>query len=86
MLVALNGYSENDAMWGLGTYVVLAVILTAAMAAGAGVTTRALIGKQMSALVSSLIAISLFSIGGVIAGIVCSLIGVGVAEFVRVMF
>nr|MBA3352879.1 hypothetical protein [Blastocatellia bacterium] len=40
MLLAMNGYSESDATYGLGAYIVLAVIVTLLM------STLAVVGVQ----------------------------------------
>jgi hypothetical protein len=85
-VVAMNGFSESAAMWGFGTYVVLAVIVVAGMTAGAMFVTRVLVRKGMSPVLSSLIAIPAFVIVGIVGEVLCSLIGAGVAEFVRVTF
>jgi hypothetical protein len=86
MLVAMNGFSETDATWGLGTYVVLMVVFTAAAGAGAAVMTSRLASRGRGKAVAMLIAIPLFCIGGVLAEIVAGVIGVAVAEIARVNF
>ena len=86
MLIAMNGYSEKDATWGLGVYILLALIVAILTSIGALLSVGFLIKKQFSPVVSALIAIAAFSIIGIIAEIVCSLIGVGVAEIVRVNY
>lgn len=86
MLIAMNGYSESDATWGLGVYAVAA--LTAAIATGFGAVyfAKYLFKKNKSPLTALLISIALFSLIGSVLQVICSLIGVGVAEFVRVRF
>lgn len=86
MLVAMNGYGESDAAWGLGAYTLLSIVTTVAIALGAFFVTGRLLKNEFSPLASSLIAIVIFSIVGVVLEIVSSLIGVAVAEFVRVKF
>ena len=83
MLIAMNGYSESDATWGLIVYGLFALIVAVAMSLGASFLVGFLTKKHYSALVSSLIAIASFSILGIVAEIVCGLLGVGVAEVVR---
>lgn len=84
MIIAMNGYSESDATWGLGVYVLLALIAAATTSGGAVLMTGSLIKKHFAPLVSVLIATPVFSLLGFALYIVCSFIGVGVAEFVRV--
>ena len=86
MLIAMNGFSEKDATWGLGAFVLLALLVTLVTSIGAFFLTGILIKRQFSPIVSALIAIPVFSIVGIGLEIVCSLIGVGVAEFVRVNY
>lgn len=86
MLVAMNGFSEGDAAWGLGAYIVLAIIVSIVMSIGAAMFVQFLLKKHFSGVVSALIAIPLFSIVAIGLEVVCSLIGVGVSEFVRVNY
>jgi len=86
MLIAMNGFSEKDATWGLVAFVLLALLVTLVTSIGAFFLTGILIKRQFSPIVSALIAIPVFSIVGIGLEIVCSLIGVGVAEFVRVNY
>lgn len=86
MLVAMNGFSESDATWGLGAFVLLALIVMLMMTTGAFFLTVVFIKRQFSPVVSAMISIPVFSIVGIGLQIVSSLIGVGVAEFVRVNY
>jgi len=86
MLVAMNGYSGSDAEWGLGAYIILALIISLSMSLGAFLLTGRLLKKQFPSVASVLIAIAVFAIAGVVLKIVSSLIGIGVAEFVRVNY
>ena len=86
MLLAMNGYSESDAAWGLGAFAILAFIISVTMSIGAFVAAKIFLKKQFSPTVASLISIPTFSVIGIGLEIVGSLIGVGVAEFVRVNF
>ena len=86
MLLAMNGFSESEATWGLGGYVVLVLLLTGAMSTGAWLLTGRFIGKQFSPLVSCLISIPIFSLIGIAGDVICSLISVALAEVVRVHF
>ncbi len=86
MLLAMNGYHESDAQWGLLTYTVLAVVTAVLTSIGAVVLTSSLLKRRFSAAVSALIAVLVFGITGAILEIVYGLIGVGVAEYVRVNY
>mgnify|MGYP003594548966 CR=1 FL=1 len=86
LLIAMNGYSESDAMWGLGVYALLAFAVSVLMGFGAFLATGSLQKRQYGAFPSVLISVILFTVIGSIADGVCALIGVGVAEFVRVNF
>lgn len=86
MLVAMNGYSESDATWGFGVYILLALVACLLTGFFAYFVTGQLTKREFSPVVASLIAIAIFSIVGFGLEIVSSLIGVGVAEFVRLKF
>jgi hypothetical protein len=86
MLVIMNGFSESDAEWGLIAYVVLAAVTAILTSIGAVVLSHLLQKKQFSPVMSTLIAVPVFAIVGVIVEIVCSIAGVGIAEFVRVNY
>jgi len=86
MLVAMNGFSEKDATWGLGAYVVLMILISAACSAGAGIVAKRLINKGMTKLMAVLIPVPLFSIVGTGCEIVAAFIGVAIAEVVRINF
>lgn len=83
MLIAMNGYSGSDAEWGLGAYVILAMLVSIAMSAGAVFTVHVLLKPQFSTIVSAIIAISVFSVLGSVLSFVSCLIGIGIAEYVR---
>lgn len=86
VLIAMNGFSESDAQWGLGGYIILAVIVSILMGIGAVLLVHLLLKKKFSPPVSALIAIPVFSIVGIGLEVVCSLIGIGIAEYVRVNY
>jgi hypothetical protein len=86
LLLAMNGYSESDATWGIGAYIVLAILVSIAMATGALLAVQQLVKRAFRGVISVLIAISVFSIAGAVLKIVCSIIGVSVAEYVRVNY
>jgi len=84
MLVGMNGYSESDAQWGLVTYALLTIIISVLMGVAAVFLVRAMVRKQFSTTIAVLTAVPAFSAIGVVLELVSSLIGVGIAEFVRV--
>ena len=86
MIIAMNGYSESDATWGLGAFVVLAFVVAVLMALGAFVLAGFLTKKQYGSIATAIIPIVVFSVLGVGLEIVVGGIGVGVAEVVRVKF
>ncbi len=86
MIIAMNGYGESDATWGIGAFVLLALLVTILMSIGAYLVAGVLTKKQVGAVSSTIIATLIFSVLGGGLKFVCSLIGVGVAEFVRVKF
>jgi hypothetical protein len=86
MLIAMNGYSESDAMWGLGVFVLLAFFVSILMAIGAYILNGRLVGKNYNSIVAVIVPVLVFSVGGCGLLIISSLVGVGVAEFVRVNY
>lgn len=86
MILAMNGYSESDATWGLGAFVLLALIVAVLMALGALLLSGFFTKKQYSAIAAAILPILIFSIVGAGLEIVAGGVGVGIAEFVRVNF
>ena len=83
MLVALNGFSESDASYGLGTYIALAVIVSFSMSAGATLVAHLFLKRKFHGAAACLIAVGIFSVGGVALKIVCGIVGVLIADYVR---
>ena len=86
LLLAMNGYSESDATYGLGVYIVLALIVSLIMSTGAVLLVHVLMKRQFRGWTSGLIAVLTFSIVGIMLKIVCGIVGVAVTEYVRVNF
>lgn len=86
MIIAMNGFSESDATWGLGAFVVMAIVVAVLMAVGAFFLAGFLTKKQYGAIATAIIPILVFSVVGAGLEVVSGLIGVGVAEFVRVNY
>lgn len=86
LIIAMNGYSESDAMWGLAAFVALAFLASIISAIGSIILSSKMLARQNSALKILLVAVPIFSVVGVGFVFVSALIGIGVAEFVRVKF
>jgi hypothetical protein len=83
MLLAMNGFSESDANYGLGTYIILAILVSLLMASLAAATVHLLMTRNFRSVSASLIGIGSFTVMGIVLKVVCSIIGVLVADFVR---
>ena len=83
LLLALNGFSESDAVWGLGAFIIVALAITVLTSLAALLGTNFLLRKGFSGLVSVLILVSLCTIVGVIAELISGVIGIANADFVR---
>lgn len=86
MLLAMNGFSESDATWGLAVYIVLAVAVSIPVSVTAVLLVRLLVKKQFSDTVSTLIAVPVCSTIGTTLICASGVIGMMVAEFVRVNY
>ncbi len=86
LIIAMNGYSESDATYGLAAYVVLAAAVTLMMSGLAALTTHLLQKREFRAWSAVLISVLIFAFAGAILKFVTSLIAVGIAEYVRVNF
>ena len=84
MLIGMNGFSESDANYGLGTYILLALVVSILMSILAVVTVNLLMKRNFGGAVAALISIPVFSIVGGGLKIVCSIIGLLIADYVRV--
>ena len=86
MLVAMNGFSESDANYGLATYIVLALTVSLGMSILAAALVHLLLKREFRSFVATLIAVPVFSLVGAGLKIACSIIGIMVAEYVRVNY
>ena len=86
MIVAMNGYSERDAAWGIGVFAGLALIIASVTSVLAFFFAGTLIKKEFSPLLAASIPIPVFTTAALILEIFACLIGIGVAEFVRVNY
>jgi hypothetical protein len=83
LLLAMNGFSESDANYGFVAYILLAVLVSLIMGSLAAVTAHQLSKRGFRPVSSSLIGIGSFTVVGIVLEVVCSIIGVLVADFVR---
>ena len=83
MLLAMNGFSESDANYGFVTFIVLAILVSLLMASLAAAAVHLLTKRGFKTLSGLLIGIGSFTILGLVLKVVCSIIGVLVADFVR---
>ncbi len=86
MLVVMNGFSESDATWGLGVYAIISIGASLLMSVSAVLLTGVLIKRQLHAAVAAVISILAFSLISVGIEVIGSLIGVAVADYVRVNY
>ncbi len=86
LLILMNGFSGSDARPGLIAYVVLGVAVSVLMGAGAFFLTSFLIRKELKGAIAAIIAVPIFSVVGGGLKFVCALIGMGIADYVRVNY
>jgi hypothetical protein len=86
MLIAMNGFSESDANYGIGAYIVLGLLVSLAMSAAAAMTVHLLTKREFRSWIAGLIAVPLFSLIGGGLKFVCCIIGLLIAEYVRVNY
>ncbi len=84
MMLAMNGFSESDATYGFIAFIVLALMVTILTSSGAAYLVHVLQKRKFHGAVAALIAVPIFSFIGVGLKIGCSIIGVLIAEYVRV--
>lgn len=86
MLIMMNGFSGSDAQPGLIAYIVLGLIVSVLMGTGALLLTKFLMNRKLKGAIAALIAVPIFSVVGGGLKFVCALIGIGIAEYVRVNY
>ena len=86
LLIAMNGYSESDAVYGFGAYGVLALFVSLLMAACAVRVVILLMKRNYSGTSASFIAVPVFCVVGAGLKLVCAIVGVAIAEYVRVNY
>src|SRR5688572_16844198 len=83
MLLAMNGFHESDATWGLGAFIGLAILITLVMSIASVVIVHLLVKKRFSSAIAAIISILLCSVVGVVAQVISSIVGIMIADFVR---
>lgn len=83
LLVAMNGYSERVASYGLGAFVILALIVTMSMAAVGFLLTGRLVKRSRGSVHAALLSTVVGSVLGAFLKVVSALVGIGVAEIIR---
>lgn len=86
LLLAMNGYSESDAQYGLSAYVTLGILVTFLMSSGAALLVHILLKRNFSKAVAALIAVLVFCVAGIALKIISSMIGILIADYVRVNY
>lgn len=83
MIVALNGYGESDATWGMAGFAAIALLSAVIAGAAAAGLFSWLIARSFRTLSASAMAITACSVVGVAAEFICSIFGVLIAELAR---
>jgi hypothetical protein len=86
LILALNGYHENDAVYGLGAFAIVAGLVTISTTAAAFVAAHQLIRNNFKSLNAALLATLVFSILGAVLIMFGVILGVGVAHFVSLNY
>ena len=86
LLIALNGYSESDAMYGFGAYILLALFVSLLMATCAVRVVQILMKRNYAGSSAAFIAVPIFCVVGAGLKLVCAVVGVAVAEYVRLNY
>ena len=86
MLIAMNGFSESDANWGFGAFILLTLLFSASLGFLAFIVCGALIKRGFKPFVSALIAVPMSSIVAVGLEVAASAAGIAIAEYVRVNY
>ncbi|HKP69698.1 MAG TPA: hypothetical protein VJV05_10480 [Pyrinomonadaceae bacterium] len=84
LLIAMNGYSESDAAYGFIAYIASALFVSLLMAVCAVRVVVLLMKRKFSSSSSAFIAIPIFCVVGAGLKLACAIVGVAVAEYVRV--
>jgi len=83
LLIAMNGYSEGAATWGLGAYLAAAVSTCCLAAFAASSLTRVYLQRATSTFAGVFLSISVSASVGIAVLVVAGFVAVGVAEYAR---
>jgi hypothetical protein len=83
MVVAMNGFSEREATWGIGAFAVMAVIIVAAVSAFSGLLATRFTSRSMHGALAAFLAILICSVVGASLVGASGFGGVIVADIVR---
>lgn len=83
LLVAMNGYSERIASYGLGAFVILGLAVTVSVAIGGFLITGYLLKRGRSPVLAGFLSTVAGSVLGAFLKVVSALVGIGVAEVIR---
>ena len=86
LLIAMNGYSESDATYGFIAYIALALFVSLLMAVCAVRVVVILMKRKFSPSSAAFIAVPIFLIVGACLKLACAVVGVAVAEYVRINY
>ena len=86
LLIAMNGYSESDATYGFVAYLVLALFVSLLMAVCAVRVVQILMKRSWAGSSAAFIAVPIFCVLGAGLKLVCAIVGVATAEYVRVNY
>ncbi len=86
LIVALDGQSESNAGYGMAAYGILVFLTACTMAVLAFVLVHFLLKREFKGWKAAVTAIVTFSILGIISIFVCIVIGVGIAEYLRINY
>lgn len=84
LLLAMNGYSEADATWGLAAYIILAFLTAVLIGFAAYYSTNYLLRRTMNAALAAILPAGVLVVLGAGMQVISGLIAVGIAEFARV--
>jgi hypothetical protein len=86
LLLAMNGYSESEANYGIVAYILLAASVSIVMSLAALLLTSFLMIRNYNAVAAVSIAVLSFCVVGAVLKVGCALVGILVAEVVRINF
>jgi hypothetical protein len=86
LLIVMNGYSESDAQWGLGGFVLLSIIVAIVTGAAGFILTGVLSGRGFRNITAFAIAALTPIAMSLVLQSACAMIGLLIAEFARTTF